>query len=60
MGVVPDFGTEVDGREDGSSIYPDVVEDVCTERGDEMEGVGIEIGDVGDFAEEVPVDELLL
>ena len=60
MGVAPNFGAEVNGREDGGSIYPDVVKDVGTERGDKGKGVGVKVQDAGDVAEEVSVDELLL
>ena len=60
MGVVPDFGTEIDGREDSCSVYPDVMEDVGPEWSDEMKGVGVKIRDTGDVMEEVAVDEFLL
>jgi len=58
--VAPDFGAEVNGGEDGGSIYPDVVEDVCVERGDEMERMGVKVWDTGDIAKEVPVNKFLL
>jgi len=48
MGVAPDFGAKVDGWEDRGGVYPHVVEDVGAERSNEMEGVGIEVVDVGD------------
>ena len=60
MGVAPDFGAEVDRREDGSGIDPDVMEDVGAEWGDEMEGVGVEVEDAGNVAKEVSFDKLLL
>ena len=60
MGVVPDFGAKVDGGEDGGGVHPDVVEDVGAEWGDEGKGMGVEIGDAGEIAEEVPINKLLL
>ena len=60
MGVTPDFGAEVDGWEDGSSVDPDVVKDVGTEWSNEGKGMGVEVRDAGDVTEEVPIDELLL
>ena len=58
--MVPDFGAEINGGEDGSGVYPDVMEDVGTEWGDKGKGVGVEVEDAGDVAKEVAVDELLL
>ena len=60
MGVAPDLGTEVNGREDGRGVYPNIVEDVSMEWGDKMEGVSVKVGNAGDVAEDVPIDELLL
>ena len=58
--MVPDFGAEVDGGEDGSYVYPDVVEDVGAEWSDEGKGMGVKVGDAGNVVEEVSVNELLL
>ena len=60
MGVAPDFGTKIDGGEDGGGVHPDVMEDVGTEGSDKGKGMGVEVKDVGDVAKEVAVDELLL
>ena len=60
MGVVPDFGAEINGREDSSGVHPDVMEDVGTEWDDKGKGMGVEVEDVGDVVKEVAVDELLL
>ena len=56
MGVAPDFGTKVNSREDGRGVYPDIVEDVGTEGSDNGEWVVVKVGDVGEVAEEVPVN----
>ena len=60
MGVAPNFGTEIDGREDGRGVYPDVMEDVGPKWSDEMKGMGVEVGNAGDVAEEISFDKLLL
>ena len=60
MGVVPDFGAEVNGWEDGRGVYPDIMEGISAERGDEGKRVVVKIRDVGDVAEEVALDELFL
>ena len=60
MGVAPDLSAEVDGREDGRGVYPNVMKNVGPEWSDEMKGVGVKIGDTGDVTEEVSVNELLL
>ena len=60
MRMAPDFGAEVDGREDSGGVYPDVVEDVGAEGSDEVERMGVKVGDAGDVTEEVSIDELLL
>ena len=60
MRVAPDFGAKIDGREDGGGVYPDVVEDVGAEWGDEVKGMGVEIRDAGDVAEEVSLNKFLL
>ena len=60
MGVVPDFGTQVDGGEDGGGIDPNIVEYIGTEQGDEGQGMGVEVRDTGDVPEEVAFDEFLL
>ena len=58
--MAPDFGAKIYGREDGGGVDPDVVEDVGTEGSDEGERMGIEIGDTGDTAKEVPFNKLFL
>ena len=58
--MAPDLGAEIDGGEDSRGVYPDVVENVGSEWGDEVKGVGLEVGDAGDISEEVSVNELLL
>ena len=60
MGVASDFGAEIDGRQNSTGIYPDVVEDVGVEWGDKGNGVGFEVGDAGDVMEEVPGDKFFL
>ena len=60
MRVVPDLGAKIDGGEDGSSIYPDIVEDIGAEGSDKGKRMGVEVWDVGDVAKEVAFDELLL
>ena len=60
MGVAPNFGAKVDGREDGGGVDPDVMKDVSAERSDKGKGIGVKVGDTGDIAEEVSIDELLL
>ena len=60
MRVAPDLGAEVDGRKDSGGVYPDVVEDVGAEWGDEGKGMGVKVGDAGDVTEEVPFDEFFL
>ena len=60
MRVTPDLRAEVNGRKDGSGVDPDVVKDVGTEGSDEVERIGVKVGDAGDVAEEVSVDELFL
>ena len=58
--MTPDLGAKVNGREDGGSVYPDVVEDVGTEWSDKGKGMGVKVGDAGDIAKEVAVNELFL
>ena len=58
--MAPDFATKVNGGEDGSSVYPDVMKDVSMEGSDEGKRMGVEVGDTGDVAKEVAVDEVLL
>ena len=58
--MAPDFGAEVDGGKDSRGVYPDVMEDVGTEWGDEGKRMGVEVDDAGDVAKEVSVDKLLL
>ena len=60
MGVAPNLGTKVDGGEDGSSIDPNVVENVSAEWSDKGKGMGVKVGDAGDVAEEVALDKFLL
>ena len=60
MGVAPDFGAEVNGREDGRGVYPNVMKNVGAEWGNKGKGMGVEIGDAGEVAEEVPINKLLL
>jgi len=60
MGVVPDFGTKVDGREDSGGVHPDVVENVSMEWSDEVKGVVVKVWDVRDVMKEVAFDEFLL
>ena len=58
--MAPDFGTEVNGGKDSSSIHPDIVEDISMEGSNEGEWVIVKVGDAGDVAEEVALDEFLL
>ena len=58
--MAPDFGAKVDGREDGGGVYPDVVEDIGPEWSDEVERMGVEVGDAGDVAKEITVNEFFL
>ena len=60
MEVAPDLGAEVNGREDGCGVYPNIMEDVGAEQGDERKGMGIKVGDAGDVVEEVPFDKFFL
>ena len=60
MGVAPDFGAEVDSGKDSGGVYPDVMEDVGPEWSDKMKGVGVKVGDAGDIAKEIALDEFLL
>ena len=60
MGVTPNLGAEVDGREDSGSIDPDVMEDIGSEQSDEVERMGVEVGDAGDVVEEVSFNKFLL
>ena len=60
MGVAPDFGAKVNSGEDGCGVYPDIMKDVGAERSDKGKRMGVKVGDTGDIAEEVPIDELLL
>ena len=60
MGVAPDLSTKVDSRENGRGIYPNVVEDVGSEGSDKGKGVGVEVGNTRDVAEEVAIDKFLL
>ena len=60
MGVAPDFGAKINSGEDGRGVYPDVVEDVGTERGDKGKWVIVKVGDAGEVVKEVPVNELFL
>ena len=41
--MAPDFGTKVDGGEDGSGVHPDVVEDVGAEGSDKGKGMVVEV-----------------
>ena len=58
--MAPNLGAEVDGWEDGSGVYPDVMEDVGAEWSDEMKGMGFKIKDARDVAKEVPINEFFL
>ena len=58
--MAPDFGAKVDGREDGGSVDPNVVENVGTKGSDKGKGMGVEVRDAGNVAKEVPIDEFLL
>ena len=58
--MAPNFSAEINGWEDGGSVDPDVVKDIGAEWGDKGKGMGVEVGDAGDVAEEVTVNELLL
>ena len=60
MGVAPDFGAEVNSGEDGCGVYPNVVEDIGTKGSDKGKWVIVKVGDAGEVAKEVPIDELLL
>ena len=60
MGVAPDLGAEIDGWEDGRGVYPDVVKDVGVEGSDKGERIGVKVGNAGDVAKEVAVDQFLL
>jgi len=60
MGVTPKFGAKVYQREDGGGVYPDVMEDICVEWGDEMEWVGFEGRDLWDVVQGVSVDKFFL
>ena len=60
MGVAPDLGAEVDGWEDGHSVYLDVVKDVGAEGSDKGKRMGVKVGNTGDVAKKVPFNELLL
>ena len=60
MRVTPNFGAKVDGGEDGGGVDPNVVENVGMEWSDEGKGMGVKVRNVGDVAEEVSIDELLL
>ena len=39
--MAPDLGTEIDGGEDCSGVYPNVMEDVGAEGSDEVERMGV-------------------
>ena len=60
MGVAPDFGAKVDGREGSGGVDPNVMENVGAEGSDKVKGVGVEVGDAGDITKEVALDEFLL
>jgi len=60
MGVAADLGTEVDGGKWANRIYPDVIKNVHLEWGNERDGVGFKIGNVGDKVEEITLVEFFL
>jgi len=60
MGVVPDFGTKVDGWEGGGGVYPHVVEDVGAEGSNKVKGVCLKIWESRDISEEVSFYKFLL
>jgi len=51
---------EIDRRKDGSSVHPDVMKDISTERGDKGKGMIVKVRDAGDVTKEVPVNEFFL
>jgi hypothetical protein len=57
---MPYFGTNVDGQEQASRVYQDVVVGVDTKGGEEVGGVVVEIVDVRDEVEEVSIYVLFL
>ena len=58
--MTPDFGAKVDGGEDGGGVDPNVVKNVSAEWSDKRKGVGFKVGDAGDVAKEVSIDEFFL
>jgi len=56
--MTANFGTKVDGRKWAIRLNPDVMKNVGTERGNEGDGVSLEVGDAGEKTEEVALNKL--
>jgi len=60
VGVSTDLGAKVNTRKRAVRIDPDVMKDVSAKWSYERDWVSLEVGDMGDEAEKVTFDKLLL